>query len=242
MAAISSRTFVSDGVKKCLSISNGEYKRGLSIGNNWTKLRIGMLVAQNPNGTSNLTSGTRFILGMCSGQTYGFGGGANTVNAVGVNFTGRSFSSNNWNFTYIMTGVGACYEGSGGTGFYTKVGAIITDFGGDAGARVVVPATTGSLQRRYALYVQVEKGSPNYTVYSVTTPVSIAASSDYSVSDFESGLQAATLPVTINGYTLDVVSASVTASEVAGVFDTVNFYTNFTEATEIYEVGAYKVA
>jgi hypothetical protein len=237
MANISSRVF-SDGTKKLLSLSNGEYKRGISVGNNWTRLRVGILVAQNPNGVLNLTSGTRFILGICSGQTYGFGGGANTVNAIGVNVTGRSFGGNNWWFTY-NGGTTPSYSGAGGVGFYNKVGSTLSEFGGNATPPLVMPSTTGTVQRRFPLYLEVQKGSPDYTASFWHSPV---ADEDYTVSAFETGLQSVATPPTINGHFFAGYNATITASEAPGVLDTVNFYTNFVEAVELYEIAAFKVA
>ncbi len=53
MAIIGTRLFnlIED---KYLTLGNEEYLRPLSIGNNWSKLRLGLMLALPPNGTSSL--------------------------------------------------------------------------------------------------------------------------------------------------------------------------------------------
>lgn len=241
MASIGTRTFAA-GNKKYLSLAGEEYKRTISIGNNWTKIRIGILAAQNPNGTSDTASGSRLITAVCSGTAFGFGGGSSTVNCCGINHTGRGFGTNPWVLHYNANSGNPYFDGNGGVGPFKKVGATLTDFTGGSSVRNVIPTTTGSTQRKWPLYVQIEKGSPNYSFYQMTIP-NTALSSDFTVSDFEAGLQAPTTTIVTGGFTFVTEGAFTGAvSESAGNFDTVEIYTNIVQAIEIYEFAAFKVA
>ena len=87
MANIGSRLFnlLAD---KYLTLANEEWVRTLAIGNDWNKLRLGLLLAVTPNGTNPL-GGTALMLGLCSGKTNPYGA-ASTTNFVGAGLHGSA--------------------------------------------------------------------------------------------------------------------------------------------------------
>src|SRR5438876_3919296 len=156
MSVIASRAFnlIDD---KYLTLANEEYVRTLAIGTNWTKLRIGMLLALATDGTNNL-QGTNLVWGLSSGKTNPFGA-VTTTNFLGMKF---GYDANSDVLTYVANS-GNPYFWSG-QGLITKVGSTKTIWNGNAFECHRIATNTGSLQRRCLLYMQITKGSPNYSV------------------------------------------------------------------------------
>jgi len=111
MAIIFEETF-SDGPDKGLVLSNEEWGRALQIGSDWTRIRMGMLVAMEPDGINNL-SGAQFRFGFSTAANdhlgslaaklwYGavLNGGSSTINYLGGNYT---YSNNSGNSHYAVT-------------------------------------------------------------------------------------------------------------------------------------------
>ena len=143
MANIGSRLFnlLAD---KYLTLANEEWVRTLAIGNDWNKLRLGLLLAVTPDGTNNL-GGTALMLGVCSGKTHPYGA-ASTTNFVGAGLHGSTPGGPTGTLTYVA-GAGNPYFTSGGSSTASRVGG---DLVGGAGAATpfVLTANTGSTQRR----------------------------------------------------------------------------------------------
>src|SRR5664279_1558518 len=87
MANIGSGTFNLIG-DKYLTLANEEFVRTLAIGSDWTRLRLGLLLALSTDGTSDL-QGADLVWGLCAGKTNPFGA-ASTTNFLGMKF-GTSF-------------------------------------------------------------------------------------------------------------------------------------------------------
>lgn len=82
--AIKSYTFLADGPKKYLEITNGEYIRRIAVSNNWSVIKLAISYSVATNGTSNVST-CYWALGMCSSKGAGYGG-YSSVNTS--NFTG----------------------------------------------------------------------------------------------------------------------------------------------------------
>ncbi len=238
MSQIGQRVFVLGGNELYLTLSNEEFVRSLSIGNNWTKLRIGIMVAQTPDGTNNLVSCT-LTMGMCSGTVYPFNS-ANTVNWVGVSIPGNLGST----LTYTA-GSGNPYFAAGFSYYGKKVGSS-TSFTPAGNGALTISSNTGALQRRTPIYLDIEKASPNYKLLAFSTLLS-STNVDVSFMSFLDGCeQAFNATPTITGVTFISSSSAgsplqVATSEAAGPFDTFSFFWSKTLfPMEVYAIAAYR--
>ena len=243
MATIGSRTFnlLED---KYLTLANEEYLRRLAIGSNWTKLRLGAMLALPPNGTENLTL-CSLTLGVCAGATPFSGtqgyAAASTGNFIGIDIcSDNSGGSGQGTLTY-NAGTGNPYYSSSFSGARRRVGT--TDsFAANTTLSHAVAINTGTLQRRTLLYVDITKGSPNYTVkyYPETGTL---AQLDFTPAHFLDGLEQSGTP-TVNGQTLSAGNAlTLACDETAGVFDSVSLYWNRGAfPLEVYALAAYRMA
>mgnify|MGYP003377941999 CR=1 FL=1 len=120
MANIGSRLFnlLAD---KYLTLANEEWVRTLAIGNDWNKLRLGLLLAVTPDGTNPL-GGTALMLGLCSGKTNPYGA-ASTTNFVGAALHGSTPGATTGTLSYVA-GAGNPYFTSGGSWPGTRVGGV----------------------------------------------------------------------------------------------------------------------
>ena len=137
-----------------ISMSNSSWARNVLLPSSWNKIRIGIRGWWDDAGGS-LSGEPRFALGLCS----------NTTNLVGDAitdyFVGVVSNASSWNYSppaysiYYQIAVVPAYK----TGSFLVSGSNIT-----SDARV---STTGS--KSSAFYVDITKGSPNYTfnIYNV---------------------------------------------------------------------------
>jgi hypothetical protein len=243
MAAIGSRTFnlIED---RYLTLANEEFLRPLSIGNNWSKLRLGAMLALPPNGTNNLT-GCSLMLGICSAanpfaNTAGFAA-ASTTNFIGLDLvTDSSGNPASGVFTY-NAGSGNPYYSVSSACARRRVGT--TDSVAVATALAhAVTQTTGTLARRTLHYVEITKGSPSYTVKYYAENSTLAVM-DFTEAHFLDGLEQSGTP-TVNGQSLFASSVmSLACDESAGVFDTVNLFWNRSQfPLEVYALAAFRMA
>jgi len=232
MANIGSRVFnlVSD---KYLSLANEEFVRTLAIGTNWTKLRLGMLMALNPDGTNNL-SGTNLLFGLCSGKTNPYGS-ANTTNFLGMKF-GADISSDL--LTYVANSGNPYYWS--GRGVIKKTVATPTVAGANTLEFHRIATNTGSLQRRSLHFVEITKGSPNFTVVHWNLSATGVAK-DFTPAHLLEGLEQAG-SITVNGEALGAGNSTAIAfTEAAGSLDSVDVYWNRAAfPLEVHALAAYR--
>jgi hypothetical protein len=242
MATIGSRNFnlIED---KYLTLANEEFVRPLSIGNNWSKLRLGAMLAITPDGTNNLPS-CALLLGVCSAAnpfsgTTGYGAG-NTRNYVGLDIVpDGAGGSGPGLFTYYATG-GNPYFSATYTTARRRVAT--TDTFAATAMNHAVATNTGTIQRRTPIYVEITKGSPNYTL-KLYTATSVQAQADFAPADFLNGLEQSGTPA-LGGVTLSASSAiTIACDETAGSFDTVSLFWNRASfALEVYILAAFRMA
>ncbi len=243
MAIIGTRAFnlIED---KYLTLGNEEYLRPLSIGNNWSKLRLGLMLALPPNGTSNLT-GCSLVVGVCSAaspfNTTGGYAAASTRNFVGVDVATDGSGGAALGTLSYNAGSGNPYYSTTYSGARRRVGTTDT-FVAATTLTHAVAQNTGTLQRRTLLYVEIAKGSPNYTVKYYAANGTLAML-DFAERDLLDGLEQAGTPV-VNTQTMFASSAmAVACDETAGVFDTVNlFWNRTTYPLEVYALAAFRMA
>ena len=234
MASIGSRTFNLIG-DKYLTLANEEFVRTLAIGSDWNKLRLGLLLALSTDGTNNL-QGTDLVWGLCAGKTNPFGAASTT------NFLGMKFGA--YDTTEVMT-----YNANSGNpyfwtnrGMMKKVGATRSLLFGAALEFHRLATNTGTLQRRSAHFMEIAKGSPNFTVTVWSMPLTGMAK-DFTPAHLLEGLEQPST-ILVNGEALGVGTPWTTAfDQVAGALDTVDLYWNKAAfPLEIYALAAYRLS
>ncbi|MBI5388202.1 MAG: hypothetical protein HZA90_26355 [Verrucomicrobia bacterium] len=244
MATISSRLF-NLTPDKFLVLGNEEWVRKLGIGSDWTKLRLGLLVALTPDGTSNLI-GCTFVLGLCSAgepfsNTVGF---ARHTPGNPANFLGADFSLDGSSAPAPLTyNAGAGNPYLSGVFWGVRHRAAGTDYCGTVNSTNQSLATNnGTLPRRSPLYLDITKGSPDFTLKAFT-PTAAQAVMDFTPAHFLDGLEQPGTPV-LNGQTLTAGSTTTRPfSEAGGALDTVNVFWNKSAfPLEVFAVAAYRVA
>ena len=234
MSNIGSRTFNLIG-DKYLTLANEEFVRTLAIGSDWTRLRLGLLLALTPDGTNDL-QGADLVWGLCAGKTNPFGA-ASTTNFLGMKF-GTSFGPEVLN--YSANG-GNPYFWSG-RGQMKKVGVTRTAFDGNGLEFHRLATNTGALQRRSAHFLEIAKGNPNFSIRSWSMPLTGLAK-DFTPAHLLEGLEQS-LSITVNG---ENVGAGMTVTtgfdEAPGALDTVDLHWNKAAfPLGVYALAAYRIA
>lgn len=229
MAQLASQAFIlSPSTDRYLELSNNEWVRPLSIGNTWSKIRLGVLASITPNGTSDIVP--KFVLGMCSGSSNPFGAGT-TTNFVGAGFVHAL------TLTYNAGAGNPYYTSANSTGRITRVGSTVVYTGGLTGTFF---SNTGSLSRRCPLIVDITKGSPNYTVKTYTPS---SAATDVSYAEFSAAIESGSDPTTVGSLGLTSNSATIAASEGPGNFDSVDLYWNLSATPiRVYAIQAKRLS
>ena len=135
-----------------LVLTNAQWAATMNLGTDWNTLRVGARMALDDTG-GNITGTPRLYLGLTSSPTSGLTNGplsgASTKHFIGLITQGTQFTRSGSPLSYNVSS-DLCG---------TKVGNTITG-GGAAGLKLsAVPDTA-----RIGTIVQIEKGSPNFTV------------------------------------------------------------------------------
>jgi len=133
---------------------------------NWSRIRVGALVALN--GAATVTTPT-WGMGICKGTT-NILGDASVDHWIGVYSTG----------TWTYSGSGG--YSSGTLAYYKKVGVTLTGGGGLAGYDI---ADEGVYDHVSGYFVDIVKGSPNYTVEIVFNDTVPSGLNSLAVATFE---------------------------------------------------------
>lgn len=239
MAQFITTTFAG-GNDVALQMGNEEWVRTLAIGSTWNHIRIGILY--QIVGTATISTGSGFAVGMCSGHTNPFNNAA-TTNFVGIEcITSLGFQANSGNpyYQFASTNIFACKKVVSTITTAATNLADSTDMG--------VPTAVGSTLRRGLLYVDITKGSPNYTI-GIMAAQSMGSTSvgshDFTVAELLSGLTPTFGSMTIGGFLFSVGNGAqaLACDETAGGFDTVDVYSNeANNAMNLYEVAVQKLA
>lgn len=238
MSDIIERTF-SAGADKCLTLDNREYARKMLIGSDWNRIRIGALVSLTPNGTSNL-SAIKFVMGACSGITNPFSAGS-TTNFIGASIGADDPASGN-TFSYNAGSGNPYFTSSSTTGKAVKrVGATNTLSASRFNSNsCYLPSNSGSVQRRWPVFVEITKGSPNYTVKLLSPSSAADMSTDVSPSSFASLLMTSG-DLSNFWNTASGNAQTVACDEGAGGFDSVClFYNSPLYPLEVYDLRVYR--
>lgn len=147
-----SQQIVQINSKKRLQLSNGEAIRKMLILNDWTKLRIGILSACHT--AANVVSTPRFAFGVCAGnQGYG------SLVDAGTNLIGARTAAT---LTYTADIAGTFHYVVANHLPFKRVSGTFTD--GTSLGNFYSASTTGGFTGRIGHFLEITKGSPNYTL------------------------------------------------------------------------------
>ncbi len=220
MASIISNSFANAlSPDKGLSLANEEYVRKMSIGSNWNMLRIGVQCSWVTDCTVSL-SGAAFVIGVCSGVTNTYSQGT-TTNFVGANLCGQTATGNitaNFNPPWYLTVSGAC--------FLRRVASSTTVTGGTTFGTIF---NGTALTKRSIYYLDITKGSPNYTMKLWGTQDGVSfGSTEGTTAGFLGAISVATPAPAGSSALISIASSAVACDETAGGFDSVSIFWNKT--------------
>jgi len=233
-ASIVDRSFI-DIPDKVLCLGGAAFLRKLPVGTMpWSRIRIGLICAVTPNGTSNIPD-TQFTVGICSGQEYP-GSAYSTINYLGASMAGG---------TRLLTynAAGPYYSCSLGTFFKKEESIITAATTGFATAVSLAPASTGRYRRRTLLVIDITKtqgetGAVTMALYGPSA--ALCQTTDYRPDDLQSALDSLGTP-TIRDQALTQleIDSTINYSPVLGDIDTLEiFWSNATFPLEISALGA----
>jgi hypothetical protein len=136
--------------EKCIALSAAQFGRTHGYGNEWNTLRFGLLLSNEDSGAS--LTGVVLRIALCSGVT-NMPGDATTDNSYGIKFSPSWSRLNSPPVSYRWL------SGSNDTYAFTRVGAVETTTA--SGVANIRPPVSGVA--RSAFFLDVTKGSPNYT-------------------------------------------------------------------------------
>jgi hypothetical protein len=252
MASISKRTFLYTD-KNYLTLANEEWCRTLPNGNTWSRIRLGMLCAVTPNGTSNITDCALFF-GVSSGKTAP-SSATNATNFVGASIVGaaaplstRALSyaaSSNTNPYYSLT-IGQVFRRFEQT-------IVATNFNTQAGILVPVAtagmsvsggaANAGAQRRRCPIIVDITRqtgGAGLYTIAVYGLTGNSTNQYDFRPDQLLDMVDQTGTPVsygvTLTGWS--TTATTVVASDVEGGLDTICLYWG----RQAYPLEVYAIA
>lgn len=213
-----------------LSNSNWARKWAASVGTSWSHLRLGIRISMQDFG-ANLTSQPRFAFGMSSGTTNLYQD-ATTTHWLGALSQASSWVRSTGPVKYDLNdGVTNPFYLSKRVGSTLTQGAFIT--GGDC---YLVDASVGT---RSCLFLDVTKGSPNFTC-NVLQPNS-SSPSDVSLNDFLTQIALST--PSLSGHTSGSGVTLAVDEATNGYFDSMNIAWDRTSpGIEISDMAVVKLA
>ena len=228
---------ISSVVDTRIRLTNSNFARlwSADVGTNWTTIRVGCRVSVEDSGTS-LTSTPRFAFGICSGTSNIFMD-ATTSNWIGLVTYGGTWTRST-SPTKYMLGNGSYFDS--GIAAAKRVGSTLTT---DAFTNSPFPGATylfDATVNRVALFVDITKGSPNFTVR--PTYYKTSAANDVSVDTFLS--QVAVSVPSITGHQYGNETKSIAIDEATnGFFNAINVAWDRTSpAIEISDIAVVKLA
>lgn len=197
---------------KRLVLQKASFARPLDFGTSWNSIRIGLRYCMTDSG-ANITGTPRFAIGVCSGTTNILGDASPTNWVGGITNAGTWTRFAGPNPTYY-------YPGGGGANFYPAEshGGALTIGGTQLGTFLIGAQPADGY--RNMLFVQITKGSPNYTLgmfYNSTSVVDVSSEQFYTTIE-------ASVPA-FSGYS-NATPRTIAASEGPGAFNALNIWWN----------------
>ena len=216
MSEVIHRTISSVSKSRCV-LQNSQDARPLVYGGSWTSLRIGLLFHARNIG-ANIIGTPRFAFGVVSGTSQLFGDGT-TSHFVGI----RSNAA-----TWTLTGANRFLVPAGSLVGIKKVGTTVSSaasaffLGSQWGVGALADSNGAD---RTALFVDITKGSPNYTIQIFGWNNTGTAPADVSGADFLIGMTGT--PAIPEHVLSEAVTIAV--DEVDGVLNTVCWHWDRTD-------------
>jgi len=225
---------------KILCLGGASWLRPFSLCESWGRLRIGVLCAVSPNGTSNI-SDALFLLGMCAGQTAP-GSAYSTDNFVGASIVGAATTGATRLLTYTAGSGNPYYSATAGVAFRKQDTTFITTSAAFASAVNLPLANTGFYPRRTIIIIDINRtvggsGGLNILVYSANTT---AVLSDLRPDHLFEALDQPGVPsVRQLTFNTNLTTTAVTYSPINGDVDTLEvFWSKNAFPLEISAIGA----
>lgn len=231
---IISRTIGSVVDKRAL-IKNGQLKRLFSYLNDWTKIRIGIHFSFDGSLAANITGTPQFVFGLISDTDNGWG------NVTTDHFLGWRTNVATWTYN---AGAGNPYFSLASAAILTKkIGTTITS---GSSFSPSPSFTANNTLIRNALFLEITKGSPNFTVQSSHPGSAAAAQQDITDDVFENMMNA--VDISACSSTPTVAYSSSTAWTIAideatnGYFNGLNIFWDKTVGFEVSTVRHRKIS
>lgn len=224
-----SQSLVTYGSDRRLVLSNGEAIRAPIYLDDWNTIRIGMLITCH---ASAAVAGTpRFAFGVCAG-TLGYGAVTGTPHVLGIRTENTS-----WSFT-ANSGNSYVSPNSTSPKFFTRVGSTFTTTAGVSGGFSLISAKA-DFSFRSPVFIEIQKGTPNYTLYHGGASNAFSAAQDYSEATFLSMMETSTLAgiVSIDNKMAASAGTTIAVDEATnGILD--HIFVFWDRSTPVMSIGA----
>jgi hypothetical protein len=218
-AVIKVRT-ISSVTETTIQMVNNTFARLVSIGTSWNTIRLGLRMHMADTG-ADLTGTPTFAMGFCAGTASQFG------DATTTHFVGLKTNAATWNRSANF------YNNA--TAVPTKrVGSTTTT--GTSLLNLVIPNGLGTGQGRYIFFVDLIKGSPNYTIKLFCDQT--GTSGDQSAATFLAKMELVT--PSLSGYTYSSGQTIAVNESTNGTLDCVNV--SWDRTTPVIEICDMAVA
>lgn len=184
MASVIKVRTISAVTETSIQMVNSHFARLISIGTGWNKVRVGIRLHMEDTGVDAVST-PRFAMGFCSGTANQFGD-ATTTHFVGILSDAATWS----------VAPGVRYAAANMFKPAKKVG-VTTTLGATAFGTVFIPAPASTANRNL-MFVDITKGSPNYSFHQFAT--SATPTTDVSAATFLSQMELATPSLTEHTY------------------------------------------
>jgi len=240
MIAITER-IIGGSTDQNVRLQTAGLSRPMSIGTDWTKIRVGIRYAFNLGTYTGSLSGTpRFGFGICANAQYEIFSYTNVSHMFGILSNATTMTPGLSGSEYAIT------VGGGGILLADKVGSTITTGSGSLSAGTALSASPQD--GRSCLWLQIQKGSPNFTCDMCYPGSAAPAVIDLSESEFFLGMETdpGSIPAlsgNFSGYQSRTAIAHALDEAANGYFNGVWIDWNRTTwSVEVSDVAVYKVS
>lgn len=233
---LQSRT-ISSVVDNRLVLNASEARRVLTMGTDWTKLRIGMRYTLNASNVAVLGTASLSI-GLCTGTTDGFSRPLST-HAVGVMMLSQQLNPVAVTPHYHVANIAGAFVCA------KRIGAVVTS--GSAVSSTAPMFVNEILTNRSCFFVEITKGSPNFTFQFGAPTTQAAVQTDITITKFLEQMEtpqwsAVGLASWLAGYTTGTAQTLAVDQVTNGNLTTLVVHHNIAGSIEISDVRVSRLA